>query len=264
MAAEPVALTAASPQSVDRIFAVIDYLALAPRGDSLAGIARAAAAPKTSMVGLLAGMVRAGYLARDAAGTYTLGARMFGLAVRVAARADLHVFARPILAELVEATGETALLGAMAPDAELAMYLDKVESPNPVRYTVATGERRELYASAMGKLLLAYLPEPRRDRYLKAEKLKAFTANTITSVRELRAELASIREQGVARTHAERVAGASALAAPVFGADGAFLVGLGVAGPSDRIRAQRPAMERALKDAARRLTALAAGLKPIS
>jgi DNA-binding IclR family transcriptional regulator len=58
------------------------------------------------------------------------------------------------------------------------------------------------------------------------------------------------------------VAGASAIASPVFGADGAFLVGLGIAGPSDRMRARLPAMERALKDAARRLTAMVAGLKP--
>jgi DNA-binding IclR family transcriptional regulator len=256
-------MSAAAPQSVDRIFAVLDLLAAQPQGESLAGIARAVAAPKTSMVGLLAGMVNAGYLSREASGAYTLGSRMFGLAVRVAARADLHVFARPILSELVQATGETALLGAMAPDAELAMYLDKVESPNPVRYTVATGERRELYASAMGKLLLAYLPEARREKYLKTEKLRSFTANTITSVRDLREEMVRIREQGVARTHAERVAGASALAAPVFGADGAFLVGLGIAGPSDRMRAHRSAIERTLKDAAKRLTALAAGLKPI-
>jgi DNA-binding IclR family transcriptional regulator len=58
------------------------------------------------------------------------------------------------------------------------------------------------------------------------------------------------------------VPGASALAAPVFDANGQFLVGLGVAGPSDRMRAGLPAMERAVKDAARRLTAMVAGLKP--
>jgi DNA-binding IclR family transcriptional regulator len=255
------AVTAASPQSVDRMFAVLDHLA--DEGNApLADIARAADAPKSSMVGLLAGMVRAGYLVRDTRGSYALGPRMFGLAVRVAARADLHVFARPVLAGLVEATGETALLGTIAPDADLAMYIDKAESPNPVRYTVAMGERRELYASAMGKLLLAYLPEARRDAYLRAEKLRAFTANTITSVRALREELSRIREQGIARTNAERVPGASALAAPVFDSNGQFLVGLGVAGPSDRMRAGLPAMERAVKDAARRLTALVAGLKP--
>lgn len=255
------AISTASPQSVDRIFAVLDYLAEHPDGDSLAGIARAAAAPKSSMVGLLAGMLRAGYLVRDDRGIHSLGPRMFGLAVRVAARADLHVFARPILAGLVEATGETALLGTLAPDADLAMYIDKAESPNPVRYTVAMGERRELYASAMGKLLLAYMPDARRNEYLRNEKLRAFTANTITSSRALREELARIREQGVARTDAERVAGASALAAPVFAADGSLLVGLGIAGPSDRMRAGLPAMERALKDAARRLTAMVAGLE---
>jgi DNA-binding IclR family transcriptional regulator len=262
MVADPATLTAASPQSVDRIFAVLGHLAGASQGDSLAGIARAVAAPKTSMVGLLAGMVRGGWLVRDARGAYQLGERMHTLALRISARADLASLARPVLASLVQSTGETALLGTMAPDADLAMYLDKVESPNPVRYTVAIGERRELYASAMGKLLLAYLEPARRDRYLRTERMQAFTPNTVTSVRDLRAELEKIREQGVARTHSERVAGASALAAPVFGPDGAFLVGLGIAGPTDRMRAQRAAMERVLKDAAHRLTALLSGGAP--
>ena len=262
MAAEPTTFTTASPQSVDRIFAVLDHLAVQPHGDSLAGIARASAAPKTSMVGLLAGMVRAGYLARDAAGAYTLGSRMFGLAVRVAARADLHVFARPILAGLVEATGETALLGAMAPDAELAMYLDKLKAPIPC----VTRSRPASGASSTHRPWESSSSPTCRRRGATSTCGPRSSSRSPRTPSPASASCAPSsmhpRAQGMARTNAERVAGASALAAPVFGADGAFLVGLGIAGPSDRMRTQRVAMERVLKDAARRLTALAAGLKP--
>lgn len=248
-----------APQSVERIFAVLDHLAVERAGDSLAGIARNAGAPKTSMVGLLAGMLDGGYLARDAQGTYTLGPRMLSLAVRVAARADLTLVARPLLVELVERTGETALLGTLAPEAEVSMYIDKVESPNPVRYTVSLGERRELYASAMGKLLLAHMDKVRRDKYLRTQTLHAFTPNTITSVRRLKEELDQIVRQGISRTNSERVVGASALAAPAFAADGALLVGIGLAGPSDRVRANRTKLETHLREAAQRLTHLIAG-----
>jgi IclR family transcriptional regulator, acetate operon repressor len=255
-------MAASAPQSVDRIFTILDHLAGDRSGETLAGLARRAAAPKTSLVGLLAGMVAGGYLARDADGRYTLGPRMVTLAMRVTAKADLTSLARPVLTRLVEATGETALLGTLAPDADVAMYIDKVESANPVRYTVALGERRALYCSAMGKLLLAHMGPERREAYIKSERYTAFTPTTITSARAMRAQVDAIRAEGIARTDSELVASASALAAPVFGPGGAFLVGLGLAGPSERMRAKRSAFERALREAARDLTALAAGAAP--
>lgn len=249
----------ASPQSVERIFTVLDHLAVQRAGDSLAGIARRTAAPKTSMVGLLSGMLEGGYLARDAQGRYTLGPRMLSLAMRVTAGTDLTALARPVLAELVRKTGETALLGSLAPDAAVSMYIDKVESPNPVRYTVSLGERRELYSSAIGKLLLAYMDLEKRDQYLSRVPLKAFTPNTITSARRLRAQLAEIREDGLSRTDSERVMGASALAAPVLDGAGTLVAGITLAGPSDRMRANAERFAADVRAAARTLTELVAG-----
>ena len=249
----------APPQSVDRIFAVLDHLVAERGGASLAGIARQVGAPKTSMVGLLAGMLQGGYLARDAQGRYTLGPRMLSLAMRVTGGAELTVLARPVLVELVEKTGETALLGALAPDGDVSMYVDKVESANPVRYTVSLGERRELYSSAIGKLLLAHMEPAMRERYLRTVKLQPFTPNTITSVRRLRAELEAIVREGISRTDSERVAGASALAVPVPAGPGELVVGITLAGPSERVRRNRAALEQHLREAGRRLTELVSG-----
>lgn len=253
-----------APQSVERIFAILDHLAIERGGDSLAGIARMAHAPKTSMVGLLAGMLDGGYLFRDEQGRYTLGPKMLSLAMRVTARTDLTSLARPVMTELVERTGETALLGTLAPDADVSMYIDKVESTNPVRYTVSLGERRELYASAIGKLVLAYMDKERRENYLRNETLRAFTPNTITSVRRLRVELGRIVREGISRTNSERVLGASALAAPVLGSDGRLVVGLALAGPSERVRDNLAHLEKHLHAAARRLSELVAGRAPVS
>lgn len=253
-----------APQSVERIFAILDHLAVEREGDTLAGIARMAQAPKTSLVGLLAGMLEGGHVSRDAQGRYTLGPQMISLAMRVTGGMDLGKLARPLLAELVERTGETALLGTLAPDANLSMYIDKVETANPVRYTVSLGERRELYSSAIGKLLLAYMEKPQREEYLRTEPLRAFTPNTITSVRRLRNELAKIVREGISRTDSERVVGASALAAPVLGRDGRLVVGITLAGPSERVRENRAHLEKHLHQAARRLSELVAGRASVS
>lgn len=258
------ASAAPAPQSVDRIFAMLEHLARERSGASLAALARHTKAPKTSLVGLLAGMVEGGWLARDGQGRYTLGPHMLSLAMQVTARTDLTVLARPLLEALSRETGETALLGALAPDADISMYIDKVESTNPVRYTVSLGERRELYSSAVGKLLLAYLPPARREAYLRHVKFERFTPNTISSVSALRREIAAISKAGLSCTESERVAGASAIAAPVLDREGRLVVGVCLAGPSDRIRTHRRELEKRVRATAQALAALVAGREPES
>src|SRR5262249_61392301 len=90
----------------------------------------------------------------------------------------LPPLARPFVEDLAVKSGEPALLATMASDEPAAVYIDKVDSRDPIRYTPPLGLRRPLYCSAIGKLLLAHLPPSRRQQYLRTTKLRAFTAQT--------------------------------------------------------------------------------------
>ena len=249
----------AGPQSVGRIFAILDSIAASGASASLSELAKISGAPKTSLVGLLAGLTAEACLVRDEARRYSLGPRVQSLAMRAMAGRELVVLARPIFEALVEATGETAVLGAMAPDADLVTYLDRVESSNPIRYAVTVGERRDLYSTASGKALLAHFEPARLRKYLAAMPRKRFTATTITGAADLIAELSRIRRDGLARTNGERVKGASGMAAPIFDGDGTVVAALLIAGPSERMRANAKHNERALRRAAEECTRLAGG-----
>ena len=245
----------ASPQSVDRILAVLDLLTAAgANGASLAELARDVNAPKSSLISLLVGMTASGHLVKDEAGVYRLGARMFTLAMRIVGSLDLPSLSRPVLERLAAATGETVLLGALAPAGDVAMYIDKMESQSALRYTVPLGEQRDLYCSAIGKLLLAYLPPARQETYLQAHTLRQYTPTTIVSLPELRKELQRIQHQGHAISVGERIVGADAMAAPIFGSGGDLLAALVVAGPSERMRANRAVHLERLKAAAAELS----------
>ena len=248
----------AGPQSVGRVFAMLDAIALLREGATLSELARIARAPKTSLVGLLAGLTQEGCLVRDASGRYRLGPRVHALASRTMQGRDLIAQARPALQRLVEDTGETAVIGALAPDADRAVYLDKVESPNPIRYAVTVGDRRELYCTAMGRALLAFLAPERIREYLRSPRDK-WTAETLTSAADILAELARVRREGIARTFGERIAGASALAVPVFGRDGAVVAAVLVAGPTERMRLNMRRNEKAVREAAAECSRLAGG-----
>ena len=247
------------PQSVGRVFAILESLAGDSDGATLAELAAGTGAPKTSLVGLLAGLTSEGCLLRDGAGRYRLGPRFISLAMRAVAGRDLVALCRPELEALVAATGETAVLGVLADDADVATYLDKVESSNPIRYAVTVGERRELYCTAMGKALLAQLPPDRLRQYLKDTSRERFTPTTLTGQRELMAEMAQVRAEGIARTRGERFADASGMAAPVFAADGSAVAAVLIAGPSERMQVNADENERQLRRAADECTRLAGG-----
>jgi DNA-binding IclR family transcriptional regulator len=247
------------PQSVGRIFIILESLAGAGSGATLSELAADTGAPKTSLVNLLAGLTAEGCLRREDSGRYVLGPRFISLAIRATAGRELIEMAHPVLVDLVADCGETALLGTSAPDAELAIYLDRVESSNPIRYAVTVGERRELYCTAVGKVLLAHFDETRLNRYLDAVALTRFTPHTPTSKRALRRDLARIRRDGIARTSDQRVMGASGLAAPVYGQGNAVVAVLAIAGPSERMKANSRHNERCLLSAAADLTRLVGG-----
>jgi len=241
------------------MFAILETLADRREGATLSELAARADAPKTSLVGLLAAMVGKDCLRRDASGRYLLGPRVHGLAMRALAGRELPELARPLLKELAEQTGETAVLGVLAADADMVVYVERVESADPIRYSVDVGERRELHCTAMGKALLAHMEPARLGKFLRTARLRRFTPTTVTSVAALRAELAHIRECGVARTRGERVSAASGLAVPVFDCETRVVAALLVAGPSERMRAGERRNTRLLKEAAAALTGLLGG-----
>ncbi|MBI5720836.1 MAG: IclR family transcriptional regulator [Rubrivivax sp.] len=250
----------AGPQSVGRIVAILDTVAAQRRGATLSELAAIAGAPKTSLVGLLAGLAAEGCVVRDAGGRYGPGPRLHALAIQALAGRELVALARPVLQALVEASGETAVLAALAPDADRVVYLDRVESARPIRYAVTVGERRELHCTASGKVLLAHFDAGRLARYLKSVRRQRFTATTIVEADALRDELDEVRRAGLARTDGERIAGASAVAAPVHGRDGAVVATVLVAGPSERMRSHARRNERLVRAAAVECTRLAGGV----
>lgn len=228
---------------------------------TLSELATAVGAPKSSLVGLLNGLLDERCLVRDASGRYLMGSRLASLSLRMMTGRELSIVARPILNRLVDVTGETAVLGELAPEGDTAIYVDKLESSNPIRYAVNTGERRDLYCTAIGKVLLAWLEPAQQQQYLTKAKLQQFTPTTITSVDGLRAELEKIRREGIARSEGERIQHAAALAVPIFASGGKCVAALLVAGPSERMRSKTVQVEACLRSAAEECGRLIGGVQ---
>lgn len=227
-------------RTVSRIASILEAAAHTRDGVRLSTIADELDAPKSSVHGLLKGLVAVGYLTEQGGG-YVIGPAVQML-VQAAEQPPLTGRARPVMSRLHRLFDETVILGTRAGDSIL--YLSSIESTQLVKYSPPINKRRPLLPTSMGKVYLAELPPRQLDRYLRRQVPED------TARAAYLEELEEIRGTGVAFNHAETVPG-------VFGAASGIrqagrLVGcLTIAGPLERLQAQEKDIGTAVKSAAR-------------
>jgi IclR family transcriptional regulator, acetate operon repressor len=246
-----------SGRSSARVVAALEALTRSEEGLGLAELSLAVGAPKSSLLGILRSLVALGYLAHSH-GLYRLGPRSFRLAADMLAVRRFPTLVRPVLQDLQARTQETVFLVQLDPVARRVTYVEGIDSPNPIRYTVPTGTTRPLYVSAGGLMLLSFQDPAFVDTYLRSVPLDPLTPRTITDVGQLRQRLQTIRREGFAVSLGETVPGAAGLAAPIFNADGSVTAGLLIAAPIERFEKELPRLKRLLREA----TSIVSGITP--
>lgn len=248
---------AAGPRAILRVPEVLMALASTPGGRSLAELAPTLSVPKTSLHRLLRTLERGGYLTSQG-GVYRLGPTSFQLASligRSAPSTALPASARPTLEKLAQETQETVMLGVLSGEEPEILYVDVIDSAAPIRFTLTIGDRRPLYCAASGKAILAFLPEDRQRVYLDRADFIAFTPQT-SGKQDMPALLREIGTSAVAFDNGGKVTGAAGLASPIFDRTGEAIASISVAGPSERIEANRARLEPLVRSAGDRISRL--------
>jgi DNA-binding IclR family transcriptional regulator len=245
----------AGPRSLTRLLGLFGVLSRAPDGMSLAELSVALDSPKSSLLNLLRPLVAEGYLIHGN-GLYTLGPAIFRLSASVLAAWNFPKLIRPFMEELSERTGETVLLSVLNREAEVMTYVEIIDSPHPVRYQIPAGTTRPIYASTAGRVLLSFADKKFRDQYLGSIVFKTKLTVPINRT-SLKQELERIRTQGVASSLDTYMKGLSAVAAPVFDADGQCVAALNIAGPTERFRADLDALKVMVKEVADKASGVA-------
>jgi len=97
-----------------------------------------------------------------------------------------------------------------------------------VEMTIALDRHLPLHATALGKVLLAYLPEHHEQALAERLKLEPFTRLTITDRRALLRHLQEVRSLGLAVEDREHLPHRRCLAAPVRNADRRAIASVGI------------------------------------
>jgi len=239
------------PRSLTRLLGLFDVLAKSKDGMTLAELNQALKSPKSSLLNLLRPLVVDGYLACDS-GRYRLGPSIFRLAANIMSVWNFSSTMRPYLEELAEQSEESVYLGVLDTVGSVITYVDAIESPKAVRFSVPIGAARPLYSTAAGRVLLAFGDPEWVDEFLKNVKITAYTPYTVTSRKALREELEKIRKTRISVSMGETFPESGAISAPIFGADGKLIAAIAIGAPVSRLEPRLAELRPIIADIAAR------------
>jgi DNA-binding IclR family transcriptional regulator len=256
-----------SVKSAERVLTLLEALGAAARPLGLAELSQDLGIPKSSMLALLRTLTQRGYAERTEADRYVLaspfgqyeGDWLGGFQRR------LVIAAQPEIARLVDTTRETVNLGVvgrgMLGRQGVVRRVFQISSPQEVRYEPSADEC-PAYCTAMGRMLMAHLPEDEVETYLSTGAFPKLTRVTETRPAVLRRLVKDARLRGFAEIDGEFAEGGSGAAAPVFNHAGGIAAALNLATLTDRWHRHRADFIPALVAAADAITQRLGGRAP--
>ena len=202
-------------QSSEKLLIIMEYIVAQSEPVRLLDVAKGTGMNTSTASRFLAALKTRGYIAQDeTSGRYYMTYKICCLANIVSSRIDIRQISLPYLKTLSQTLGCTSNL-VVEYDLSV-MYLDVVTGPQqmlvPLRYI---GSVAPMHCTGAGKLLLTQFTDERLNELIELRGLKEYTDNTITSLDELKTELASISELGYAFDNEECELGTRCIAAPV-------------------------------------------------
>jgi len=244
--------SAAGVRSLELALGVLEAVAVSEQELGVTQLAERLNVTKGSVHRHLQTFVEYGYVVQNpATARYRIGPKCRLLA-RLAPDGDLAQVADGSMRELRDSLGHTVVLSTMTPRG--ALVLKTLPGASPIEIGVRPGSELSFYASAQGKVLLAFSPRPVQERVL-ARPMPAFTAKTIVRRDALENELVAIMKRGYASAPEEVLLGINTVAAPIFDQDDACAGAVAIVGSIQHLPERpRPAAVAALRDASQQIS----------
>lgn len=233
-----------------RLFALLELIAAKDEFVSLQGLVDETGMPKPTVHRMLQQLESGGLLIRQADGRhYGTGSRLRRLAENLLLNATQHGARHAVLRDLVERLGESCNITALSGGE--VVYLDRVETSEPLRFYLRPGSRVPIHCSASGKMILSQLSAAQRRKLLAHAPLTQYTPTTITELDALEDELKRVHEDGFAIDNEEFLPGLVCAAVLIPTGSNRSNLCVAAQAPVMRLTAERaPDLVPALREAA--------------
>ncbi len=223
--------------TVTKSLRMVETIAKSRDGLSLSEVAETMGLPKSSVVRYLKTLELHDYIERDnLTQRYFLGSAPLKIISLDSRQGDVRRAAYPVMLKLRETSSES--INLVVPLHDKVVYVETLQSPHPVRTVRQIGEESPLHATAVGKAILAWLPQEKLDN-LRTQSLKQYTENTITVWPTLIRELKKIRAQGYAIDDREGHREFRCVGAPIFDYSSQVIASIAVSAPASRLSMDR-------------------------
>jgi len=195
------------------------------------------ALPRPTVYRLLAVLSDAGLIRQSSSGhTFKLGMTLVSIAHRALDQTDIRDIAHEHLLKLRDETGETVHLAVYSNGAML--YVDNIESHERVRMKCSLGTTVPMHSTAVGKAHIAFSLPHERERILERLDLHNVTGLSITSLDELRTEIADVQRRGWSTDEEENERDIFCFGAPILDRNGLAAAAISISIPRFRMRAK--------------------------
>jgi IclR family KDG regulon transcriptional repressor len=223
--------------ALQRGLRLLQLFSESPHGLAAKQVAGRSRLPVSTVHRFLANLESAGFLNCSGDGVYHLGIACFAIGQAALGQLDIRRVSLPYLQELNRQTRETIHLTVR--HGLSAVYVEKLDSPEQLRIHSRIGASVPLYCTAVGKVMLAYMPDDERKRVLPQLALKRLTPNTMGNLQELEAELYRVRKNGYACDLEEHELHIRCVAAPIWDHAGGVNASLSITAPMVRMAVTR-------------------------
>jgi len=223
-------------QTVRKALLLIEALSSSRDPRRLTDLSRQMGLTKPNVYRLLSTLCELGYAQKDPVSSqYAPTLKLWEMGSRLVQDIDLVAVAHPRLRKLCEDTGESVQLTVF--DAGFAVYVDKVDSEQPIKATTNIGTRVPATAISTGKAMLAWMPAEALD--LAIANLKRFTPSTHMNRKEIEADLERTRARGYAVNAGEYRGGVCGVGFPIRDRMGTVIAAIGIWGAEENILGPR-------------------------
>ncbi len=224
--------------SVKKAFEIVRYVAGHQGEMTLSELSRKLGMNKTTVFRYLETLEILDILEKKNNSWY-LGMELFFLGHQVDLQKSIIERVHPAIFSFSKKTNETLSFAGLI--GESAIYLDKVESTRGLQMRAHLGDRLPFHCTALGKSILAVLPEYRAADLLERLNLKRYTENTITDKNVLLQQVEEVKVSGYSLEEEELEPGLSCVAVPLYIEGLDFCGAVSISGTSSRLNRARMA-----------------------
>ena len=220
-------------KTVAKAFALLEELAQSDHPLGVSELSERLGLGKSNVHRLVQTLIALKYACQTQGSSYQASLRMWEMGHRIVSNFSFRDIAKPYMRQLSDLTHETVHLSELA--GFDVVYIEKIESSEPVRAYTQLGGRAPAYCTATGKIQMAYLPEAMIHQCF--ETVHQFTPHTVTDADAFCREAAQSRARGHAVNRGEWRSDIVGLASPIVDSSGEVVAAIGLSAPASRLDA---------------------------